>query len=183
VSVSSSRAVRGPGTRRVRPPDARGAAVPGAVGARVPWPRSAGVLTAALLAGVLLAGCGTEDVGEPGDPGTDQDAPTDPERDEERDVPDDGDAEDLDALAARVAAEVAEEEGVDVEAVTVVSAEEVTWADGAIGCPEEGGMYTQALVEGYRIIVEVDGRELHYHGGLGQPPFRCDDPQPPAEGA
>jgi hypothetical protein len=140
---------------------------------------------AALLAGLLLAGCGPEEAGgpgEPGDPGTGREAPADPEHEEERDVPDDGDVEDLDALAEQVAAEVAEEEDVDAAAVTVVRAEEVTWSDGALGCPEEGGMYTQALVDGYRIVVEVEGREIHYHGGLGQAPFRCDDPQPPAEG-
>lgn len=148
----------------------------------VSWSPRARV-SAALLTVLLLAGCGPEDTGEPGDPGTDQDAPADPELDEERDVPEDGPVEDLDALAEQVAAEVAEEEGVDAGAVTVVSAEEVTWADGALGCPEDDGMYTQALVEGYRIVVEVDGREIHYHGGMGQGPFRCDDPQPPAEGS
>jgi hypothetical protein len=144
--------------------------------------RGAVPLVAALLAGMLLAACGPGDAGGPDDPGTGQDAPTEPERDEERDVPDDA-AEDLDALAEQVAAEVADEEGVEVGEVTIVSAEEVTWADGALGCPEDGGMYTQALVEGYRIVVEVEGREVHYHGGMGQAPFRCEDPQPPAEGA
>jgi hypothetical protein len=135
-----------------------------------------------LLAGLLLVGCGGADDGaiedpmeaEPGqDSGADgaEDAGDPPAGD----VPDD-----LAATADEVVVEVAEEEGVDVEAVTIVTAEEVTWSDGALGCPEEGGIYTQALVEGYRIVVEVEGREVHYHGALGEAPFRCDDPQPPA---
>jgi hypothetical protein len=45
----------------------------------------------------------------------------------------------------------------------VLSAEPVTWGDGSLGCPEEGMMYTQALVPGYRIRVQVQGRVLDYH--------------------
>jgi hypothetical protein len=129
-----------------------------------------------LLAGLLLAGCGGAQ--EPGDgPEPVEDEPVEEEHVD--DEPDAGD--DLQALADRVVAEAAEEEGVDVAEVTVVTAEEVTWPDGALGCPDEDGMYTQALVEGYRVVVEIDGTEHHYHGAGGQPPFRCDDPQPPAE--
>jgi hypothetical protein len=71
--------------------------------------------------------------------------------------------------------------GVDPEDIEVVTAEEVTWPDGSLGCPEPDGMYTQALVQGYRIVLDVDGREVHFHGAQGEPPFLCEDPQPPAE--
>jgi hypothetical protein len=136
-----------------------------------------------LLAGLLLAGCGGADepgVDEPTEPDPGLDEPDADDPDEAADGPDE-DPDDLDALAEQVAADAAAEEGVDVEAVRIVTAEHVTWPDGALGCPEDDGMYTQALVEGYRIVVEVDGQEHHYHGGAGQGPFRCDDPQEPAE--
>jgi hypothetical protein len=45
----------------------------------------------------------------------------------------------------------------------VLSAEPVTWGDGSLGCPEEGMMYTQALVLGYRVRVQAQGRVLDYH--------------------
>jgi hypothetical protein len=39
-------------------------------------------------------------------------------------------------------------------------------------------LYSQALVEGFRVTLRVDGRLVHYHGVSGQEPFRCDDPAP-----
>jgi hypothetical protein len=38
----------------------------------------------------------------------------------------------------------------------VVQAEAVTWPDGALGCPEPGIVYTQALVPGYWVVVEAE---------------------------
>ena len=49
----------------------------------------------------------------------------------------------------------------------VVSAEAVTWNDGSLGCPEAGQAYTQALVEGYQVILEVDGERYDYRVGSG----------------
>ena len=51
-----------------------------------------------------------------------------------------------------------------------------TWSDGSLGCPEPGMMYTQALVDGYQVIVEANGTQLDYRGsGPGQ--FRvCENP-------
>ncbi len=49
----------------------------------------------------------------------------------------------------------------------VVSAEAVTWNDGSLGCPEAGQAYTQALIEGYQVILEVDGERYDYRVGSG----------------
>ncbi len=73
------------------------------------------------------------------------------------DVPDDIWQAVLDDLAQRV--------GEPVEQPTVTAAGAVTYNDGSLGCPEPGVMYTQALVEGYRVIVEVDGQEYDYRIG------------------
>lgn len=73
-------------------------------------------------------------------------------------------------------ADLAAHLGVPVEAIEVAASVRVTWRDGSVGCPEPGRVYTQALVEGYRIELAVDGERFHYHGRLGEPPFRCDDP-------
>jgi hypothetical protein len=45
----------------------------------------------------------------------------------------------------------------------VLSAGPVTWGDGSLGCPEEGMLYSQALVPGYRIRVQARDRVLDYH--------------------
>jgi hypothetical protein len=66
--------------------------------------------------------------------------------------------------------------GVDPSAVTIVDAHEETWSDGSLGCPQPGMMYTQALVDGYQVVVEANSTRLDYRGsGPGQ--FRlCENP-------
>ena len=66
--------------------------------------------------------------------------------------------------------------------ITVVSAEEVTWRDGSLGCPLPGMRYTQALVNGRRIILETGGAQYHYHSGPDRDPFYCANPSDPAPG-
>ena len=47
--------------------------------------------------------------------------------------------------------------------ILLKNVEEVTWNDGSLGYPEEGYNYTQALVEGYRIILYYSGQHYEYH--------------------
>jgi ABC-type glycerol-3-phosphate transport system substrate-binding protein len=58
--------------------------------------------------------------------------------------------------------------------VAVAGALDVVWADGSLGCPEDDTLYTQALVDGYLLTLEVEGRRLAYHGEDGLPPFLCE---------
>jgi hypothetical protein len=62
---------------------------------------------------------------------------------------------------------------VDRASITVVTATAVTWADGSVGCPEPGVMYTQALVPGYRIVLQAGDRVFNYHAGRGGVPMFC----------
>lgn len=62
--------------------------------------------------------------------------------------------------------------GTDAD-VEVVSHEEVTWPDGGLGCPEPGMSYTQALVNGERIVLRADGVDYEYHAGKNRPAFYC----------
>ena len=75
------------------------------------------------------------------------------------------------ALAARL--------GVSTDGIRVVSEENVTWPDGSIGCPQPGMSYTQALVDGRRVILVHDGVEYHYHGAQNGPLFYCASPSDP----
>lgn len=49
------------------------------------------------------------------------------------------------------------------EAITVVSATEQQWSDGSMGCPQPGQMYTQAIVPGYRVVLQANGDRYTYH--------------------
>lgn len=158
---------------------------------------TARLLVAALLvtSAVLLLACGTSDPGEVDD---DADATTDPP-DEESDkggdeVEGDDDAGDGDGDQGAAGggtgasdsreltlaiADAAERTGLDEDDIELDELSMVTWSDGAIGCPQPDVMYTQALVEGYRIVLDAGGTRLHYHGASGEDPFLCEDPQQP----
>jgi hypothetical protein len=53
--------------------------------------------------------------------------------------------------------------GADRVAVSVLSAEAITWPDGSLGCPQPDTMYTQALVDGYRIVLGLGEEKFNYH--------------------
>jgi hypothetical protein len=78
----------------------------------------------------------------------------------------------IDPIVADAAARLS----VDPSAVAIVDAHAETWSDGSLGCPQPGMMYTQALVDGYQVVVEANGTRLDYRGsGPGQ--FRvCENP-------
>lgn len=48
------------------------------------------------------------------------------------------------------------------EDLVVVRAEAVTWNDGSLGCPQPGMIYTQALVDGYWVVLEVGDQQFDY---------------------
>ena len=162
------------------------------LGARSPV---AAVVT--MVAMLALSACGTPDDGltpgiEPGENGEasgDPDGPDGPDKDvddeQEQDVSgdtrEDRDPADQPREVAVALADAADRTGVDPDDIEVAAFEEVTWSDGAMGCPQPGQMYTQALVEGYRVLLEVEGSTLSYHGAEGGDPSLCEDPQEPLE--
>jgi hypothetical protein len=82
------------------------------------------------------------------------------------------------ALVAPVVADAATRLMVDPAAVTLVSIDAVTWNDGSLGCPKPGEMYTQALVDGHRIVVAAAGTTLDYRV-TGPGAFRiCENASP-----
>jgi len=64
----------------------------------------------------------------------------------------------LDAVRAALVADTV----LDPSTIVVKVAEAVDWPDGALGCPEPGVLYTQAIVPGYRVVLVSDGREYDY---------------------
>ena len=83
----------------------------------------------------------------------------------------------LDALPGEIEAAIADAAarfGVSEDEVAVAGALRVTWSDGSLGCPEPDTMYTQALVPGYLLTLEVAGERYAYHGANGDAPFLCE---------
>ena len=74
-----------------------------------------------------------------------------------------------DDLASRLARPITE--------ICMISFEEVTWPDGALGCPHPGMKYTQVPVDGARIILAIGGRRYEYHSGGNRAPFLCEPSQ------
>lgn len=67
-----------------------------------------------------------------------------------------------DAILAPILADAARRAGVSEDDIDLIVGEPVTWTDGSLGCPEPGMMYTQALVDGFHVVVEAGGEELDY---------------------
>ncbi len=80
------------------------------------------------------------------------------------------------AKAAAAIADLARRTGADPTAITIVSAEAVTWSDGALGCPRPGMAYTQALVDGYRLVLGLNGVNYAYHAAVNGDFFYCERP-------
>lgn len=66
----------------------------------------------------------------------------------------------------------------DAADLQVLVGEAVTWPDGSLGCPEPGMMYTQALIDGYQIVVSDGTTELDYRVGEGGGFRLCTTPRP-----
>jgi hypothetical protein len=62
--------------------------------------------------------------------------------------------------------------------LVIVHAESVVWNDGSLGCPEPGMMYTQALVNGYWVVIEAASRTYDFRVGSGGSFRLC----PPGQG-
>jgi hypothetical protein len=51
--------------------------------------------------------------------------------------------------------------------LVIVRAESVIWNDGSLGCPEPGMGYTQALVNGYWVVIKGGGQTFDFRVGSG----------------
>lgn len=84
--------------------------------------------------------------------------------------------QELDRVVDLARADLSERENVDADEIQVVEAGRVTWSDGSLGCPQPGMIYTQALVDGWRVVLGIDEDRHHYHSGPNAEPFPCASP-------
>ena len=71
----------------------------------------------------------------------------------------------IDDLSART--------GAEKNQISVLEKQVVSWRNGALGCPEPGKYYTQALVTGALIKLNANGAVYQYHAAQGGEPFLC----------
>ena len=138
-----------------------------------------------LIAGVLLASCGDDPTSSEADtPAGDsplRDAPP-IEVSASAELPDlsqdparlEADSEDALIEAARA---LLRQRLTDDASIELTSFARVVWPDGSLGCPQAGMAYTQALVQGYQVVLSAGGRTYHYHGRDGRQPKFCARPQ------
>jgi hypothetical protein len=138
------------------------------------------IFLSSLLTALSAVGCAANDQGagvtKPARPPERVQKPTEPPVTDE--VPQD--------LVARMRADLAGKVGDSkATAARIVQSQAVQWPDGAMGCPEPGMMYTQALVPGYRVRFQVDDEIYSYHAAQGgsfklcpNDPRRVKKPQP-----
>lgn len=125
------------------------------------------ILLAALV--VILAACGADaESGAPGDTTTPSTAPRATDSDTTT-MP----SNDQLPIVAPALEDLAERLGAPAADIEIVSAEEVTWPDGSLGCPEPGMSYTQALVDGSKVVLRYEDRVFVYHAGDDDLPFLC----------
>jgi hypothetical protein len=121
---------------------------------------------AVLVLILVLTACGTEGTDTTGTPGT-----TGVGTDTSTSVQE----EDM-GLVDEAIVDLATRLGVSETDIELISIEEVTWSDGSLGCPEPGRSYTQALVEGGRIVLGYGEKVYVYHYGDDTQPFLCKNP-------
>jgi hypothetical protein len=132
---------------------------------------------------LVLGGCGES---SPSDTSGSADSPTAAEPEESvtkspqpSPEPSDG-ASPRRGVVADAVRDLARRLSVEQSQITVVSAEEVTWRDGSMGCPRPGMMYPQVLTDGSRVVLEAQGQRYEYHAGGRRSAFLCENPEPPA---
>jgi len=77
-------------------------------------------------------------------------------------------------LLDNILSDLAQKIGVDGTTIQVLRSEAIIWNDGSLGCPKPGEFYTQALVNGYRVVLKAGDKEYDYHAAESGYFFLCE---------
>lgn len=77
------------------------------------------------------------------------------------------------------------QKGVERDTVRVIEMQEIVWNNGSLGCPQPGMAYTQALVDGFYVLLRANGNDYAYHTSGTRHFVLCEDSKgaPPAGGS
>lgn len=82
-------------------------------------------------------------------------------------------------LLADIIAEAAARANVRPDEVEILRAAQQTWSDGSLGCAQPGQAYTQAVVNGYQVILTAAGQEYDYRAAKSGYFILCENPSAP----
>ena len=125
-----------------------------------------------LAVGLLLTACGssTSDptaTPSPVAPVETPEAPPVPTTPPDENTPVIPDDDDVYPQPVQVAAEAAAEEaGVPVEDVRVISYQERQWGSTALGCPQPGFSYAQVVTPGYFAVIQAGDTTFEFHTNM-----------------
>jgi hypothetical protein len=71
------------------------------------------------------------------------------------------------AILGPILKEAAKLANIPPQELVIVRAEAVVWNDGSLGCPEPGMEYTQALVNGYWVLIKAAEQTYDFRVGGG----------------
>ncbi len=86
-------------------------------------------------------------------------------------------------LMAKIMADASTRSGVPVGDIFAVRAEQALWNDGSLGCPQPDMSYTQALVDGYWVVLKAQDQLLDYRASKSGFFVFCDTAFPGSGGA
>ena len=95
------------------------------------------------------------------------------ESEELREMPQPGIPNPTIAASSRAAVNLADELGVDVDSIQVISVAPAEWRDSSLGCPKPGQNYLMVITPGYLVILEVGGEQYEYHADMQGNVVRC----------
>ena len=81
-------------------------------------------------------------------------------------------------LLNQIIADLASRLSMDAAGIEIISDESVVWNDGSLGCAQPGQFYTQALVDGYHVILKVGEQTYDYRAAQSGYFFLCERPSP-----
>ena len=81
-----------------------------------------------------------------------------------------------DRMLSQIRADLATRINAQAEELEIIGAEAVVWPDGSLGCLRPDEMYTQDLVPGYRVILELAGKQYDYRASERGYFFLCEMP-------
>lgn len=134
-----------------------------------------------LVALVALAACGTAPAGDGPTPPTESPTTSVVVRSTEATPPSNAPTTDVSSptgeeVLIRAIKDLARRLDVSEAEIEVESASDGYWNDASIGCPVEGDLYAQLIVDGFRVELRADGSVYVYHQGGTEPVFLCESP-------
>lgn len=132
-----------------------------------------------MLLAMSLAACAADTPAEPRDPGTEK-SPTGlpiataPTKMPSTSVGTTGTVDPPETHMEAIRADL-DGRGVSGSDATLVEAHRKTWNTSALGCPLPEGNYTQALVEGWQVVVKVGDKTYDYRFGTDASPTLCEN--------